>query len=156
MPENKNNNANPAASANETIGQSAQTSETNQSSDNASTNRPSSISEALKLIDTVINRDGANLRELVTSEYANLRGAIDNIAPNMGEHVSKYGTQAVDALSGYASQGITQGRKIATQVDTQVRANPWPIISGVALSALAVGFMLGKNAPAADEPSDLH
>jgi ElaB/YqjD/DUF883 family membrane-anchored ribosome-binding protein len=107
--------------------------------------RPSSIDEALRLLDNVINRDGANLRDLITTEYANLRRAINDFAPNMGDKVRDYGTQAVDQASVYAQQGMEQGRVIAAKVDTQVRANPWPVIGGVALASLAFGFMLGRS-----------
>jgi ElaB/YqjD/DUF883 family membrane-anchored ribosome-binding protein len=118
-------------------------------------NRPTTIKDALRLIDDVINRDGANLRELLTSEYANLRRAINDIAPKMGDKVSDYGTQAVDQASVYAKQGMDQSRVIASKVDAQVRTNPWPIVGGAALAALAIGFFLGRGSDATTE-TDLH
>jgi ElaB/YqjD/DUF883 family membrane-anchored ribosome-binding protein len=118
-------------------------------------NRPTTIKDALRLIDDVINRDGANLRELITSEYANLRRAINDFAPKMGDKVSDYGTQAVDQASVYAKQGMEQSRVIASKVDAQVRTNPWPIVGGVALASLALGFLLGRGGDTTPD-SDLH
>jgi ElaB/YqjD/DUF883 family membrane-anchored ribosome-binding protein len=118
-------------------------------------NRPTTIKDALRLIDDVINRDGANLRELISSEYTNLRRAINDFAPKMGDKVNDYGTQAVDQASVYAKQGLEQSRVIAKQVDAQVRSNPWPIVGGAALASLAIGFFLGRAADATPD-SDLH
>lgn len=153
MPSSKSDNNNPLN--NETDLNLNQESVPGEQAQTAGANRPSSISDALKLIDTVISRDGANLKEMVTSEYSNLKSTIDNFAPSMGEKVNTYGTQAIDAIAEYATEGYKQGRKIAGDVDTQVRANPWPIIGGVALSALAIGFMLGKANPS-NEPTEFH
>ncbi len=118
-------------------------------------NRPTTIKDALRLIDDVINRDGANLRELITSEYTNLRRAINDFAPKMGDQVLDYGTQAVDQASVYAKQGVEQSRVIASRVDAQVRTNPWPIIGGAAFASLAIGFLLGRGADSSSD-SDLH
>jgi ElaB/YqjD/DUF883 family membrane-anchored ribosome-binding protein len=118
-------------------------------------NRPSTIDEALRLIDDVINRDGANLSELISSEYSNLRRAINDFAPQMGDRVRDYGTQAVDQASVYARQGIEQSRVVASKVDQQVRANPWPVIGGVALASLAAGFFLGRGGDIAAD-GDIH
>lgn len=121
--------------------------------ENTGANRPSTISEALRLIDDVINRDGANLRELITSEYANLRRAINDFAPQMNDRVRDYSTQAADQASVYAQKGVEQSRILASKVDAQVRSNPWPIIGGVALVSLGVGYLLGCEQ---SSESDLH
>jgi ElaB/YqjD/DUF883 family membrane-anchored ribosome-binding protein len=106
---------------------------------------PNSINDALKMIDQALSRDGANLKELVSSEYTSFRRAIDDMAPRAAEVFRDYSSQAVGVLQDYASERVEQGRKIVGRVDKSVHENPWPVISGVALGSLAVGFLLGRG-----------
>lgn len=107
--------------------------------------RPTSLQDALRLLDDAILRDGANLQELVTAEFENLRGAITELSPQVSESVRQFGTQAYDVARSYASQGMDRGRIAAKSVDTKVHENPWPLIGGVAVGALALGFFLGRG-----------
>lgn len=106
---------------------------------------PGSVNEALRMLDQALSRDGANLKELVSTEYSSLRRAIDEMAPKMGEAFRQYGNQAADVIQNYSGQGLEYGKKVASQVDTRVRANPWPVIGGVALGSLAIGFFIGRG-----------
>lgn len=106
---------------------------------------PSSINDALRMLDQALSRDGANLKELVSTEYGSLRKAIEEMAPKMGEAFRQYGNQAADVIQDYAGQGLERGKQVAGQLDTSVRANPWPVIGGVALGSLAIGFLLGRG-----------
>ena len=151
MPTSNNNNNNRTS---ENASRTNEFSSTQGSDVSGDSNRPSSIKDALKLIDDVLNRDGANLRELITSEYSNLQRAINDFAPQLGDKVRDYGMQAADMASTYASKGVEQGRVIASRVDSQVRENPWPVIGGVALTSLAVGFLLGRSGEAM--PNEFH
>lgn len=120
--------------------------------------RPSSINEALRMLDQALSRDGANLRELVSSEYSSLRQAIEDMAPKMGAAFREYGSQAANVVQDYAGQGIERGKRVADQVDTRVRENPWPVIGGVALGSFAIGFLFGRGGPSASAESheELH
>ncbi|MCM2281141.1 MAG: hypothetical protein NDI61_04770 [Bdellovibrionaceae bacterium] len=106
---------------------------------------PSSISEALRMLDQALSRDGANLRELVSSEYSALRHAIEDMAPKMGQAFRQYGSQAAEVIQDYAGEGLERGKVVAGRVDSRVRANPWPVIGGVALGSLVVGYWLGRG-----------
>ncbi len=116
-----------------------------------SSGRPGSVNEALRMLDQALSRDGANLKDLVSSEYVSLRKAIEEMAPKMGEAFRQYGHQAADVIQDYAGQGIERGKRVAGQVDTTVRENPWPVIGGVAIGSLAVGFILGRSGSSPSE-----
>ncbi len=121
----------------------------------AGSQKPQTIKDALGYLDRAISKDGANLSDLLTSEYSNLKNAIDEMAPKVKETVRQYGEQAAQAVQSYAEEGMERGREIANKVDAGVRANPWPVIGGVALGSIAVGYLLGRSRPATSTP-DFH
>lgn len=107
--------------------------------------RPATIEEALRLLDEAIAHDGANLKNLVTDEFANLRSAIMDLAPRMGETVREYGGQAYDKARTFATDRMQRGRELVGRLDENVRGNPWPIVLGVTIGSIALGFFLGRN-----------
>ncbi len=42
-------------------------------------------------------------------------------------------------------QGEEQLRKVIDNVDKQLRDNPWPVVGGVAVSCLLLGFLMGQS-----------
>jgi ElaB/YqjD/DUF883 family membrane-anchored ribosome-binding protein len=42
-------------------------------------------------------------------------------------------------------QGQEQVRRAFEQVDKRLHENPWPVVAGIALSALLVGFIMGTS-----------
>ncbi len=118
----------------------------------AGSQKPQSIKDALGYLDRAISKDGANLSDLLTHEYSNLKAAIDEMAPRMKETVRQYGEQAAQAVQSYAVEGMERGRVLANKVDAKVRSNPWPVIGTVALSSIAVGYLLGRSRPVTSTP----
>jgi ElaB/YqjD/DUF883 family membrane-anchored ribosome-binding protein len=42
-------------------------------------------------------------------------------------------------------QGQDKIKTVAAGVDKQLRDNPWPIVAGVAVGCILVGFIMGAN-----------
>ena len=40
-------------------------------------------------------------------------------------------------------QGQEQLKSVASQVDQQLHENPWPVVAGVAISCILLGFIMG-------------
>lgn len=108
--------------------------------------RPDSIKEALRVLDEALaTGKGADLKDLVTSEYQNLKSAIGEVSPRVSESVRKYGNKVYQRASDIASESVERGREIYGNVDSSVRSNPWPVIGGVALGTFALGFIFGRS-----------
>jgi len=97
--------------------------------------KPTSLDEALHILDQAISRDGAKVSELITEEYSHLRQAFNDMIPELGSK-----------LRSYSQQGFSGGQEIAKVVDTNVRQYPWLALGGVALGSFAIGMMLGRGA----------
>jgi ElaB/YqjD/DUF883 family membrane-anchored ribosome-binding protein len=98
-------------------------------------NRPSSLNEALRILDEALSSPSANIKDIVTDQYQHLKSALGSS-----------GTQAYEQFSSMAEQGIARGRELYSDVDQRVRSNPWPVIGGIAVGTLALGFFLGRGA----------
>lgn len=126
---------------------------TNSTENNATKNvageKPSKINDALRILDEALSTQGADLKAMVTDDFANLKSALGTISPRMAESFRDVGTKAYDQVSGmaseFASSGMERGRQIYGEVDASVRSNPWPVIGGVAVGTFALGFLLGRS-----------
>lgn len=108
--------------------------------------RPDSIKEALRVLDDALAKGkGTDLKDLLTSEYQNLKSAIGEVSPRVSESVRKYGNKVYQRASDIASDSMERGREIYGNVDSTVRSNPWPVIGGVALGTFVLGFVFGRS-----------
>lgn len=122
---------------------------TNQSS------RPSSINEALRILDEALASNSANLKDLVTDQYQHLKSAIGDSSSNVGQTMRDAGTQMYRQFSDLTDQGLERGREIYSDLDVRVRANPWPVIGGIAVGTLALGFLIGRGGSSLSETSSI-
>ena len=120
--------------------------------DTKSFSRPGSIDEALKVLDKALGEHGKELKDLVTDDYKNIKTAIGDMAEEAGislsgvtDTVKNFGGQAYERISDLTSGGLERSKKMASDVDAQVRSNPWPVIGGVAAGTFAIGFLLGRK-----------
>jgi len=102
--------------------------------------KPSSIDDALKVLDDAL--DGVNapaLGALVSDQFNNVKAAIGNSG------IGEFSQQSFEQISEVAAIGLENARRIGGEVDRSVRANPWPFLGGVAVGTLALGVILGRS-----------
>lgn len=92
------------------------------------------INEALELLNEVAKDKKAELQEMVTDKYSNLKTALGGIAERW-QHQSK---EAYD-------RSREKVKELASEVDENVHKNPWPYIGGTALGFLILGYFLGRS-----------
>ena len=92
------------------------------------------INEALRLLDEAARDKKHELRDLMGNQYHHLRDAVVE-----GEHnLIRIAARAKD-------EGVEKAKQAAGDVDKHVRDHPWPYIGGVAVTALLVGYIMGRN-----------
>ncbi len=138
-------------------------------SEKNSSKKPSSIDDALKVLDEALA--GVNppaLNDLVSGEYQNLKGALgraasaktapaqdfisnavrglsDSFGGIAGGPIGEYSAESYEKIAEVAAIGLGQARRVGTEVDRSVRANPWPYLGGIAVGTLALGVILGRS-----------
>ena len=99
------------------------------------------IAEALHLLEEAAKEKKDEVRDLISEKYQNLRDAVVGAEHGVAEALAAAKQRVVDA----AAQAKEKTKKVAAEVDQHVHENPWPYIGGVALSALLIGYVLGRN-----------
>ncbi len=70
---------------------------------------------------------GASLKDLLQTDYSNIRTVAEDLAPKVAQ-------QFKDAAAPYIDK-----------VDRQVKENPYLVLGGVALGAMALGYLIGRS-----------
>jgi ElaB/YqjD/DUF883 family membrane-anchored ribosome-binding protein len=107
--------------------------------------RPQKLTDALKVLDQAIMNEGVDLKDLVSKDYSHLQDALKDFAPQVGETLRAGGRQAMERIQNYTAPAIQKTKQAVAEADRQVKANPWPILAGTAIGALAIGFLLGRS-----------
>lgn len=85
-----------------------------------------------------------------TAEFKNTASDIGSAASAMAgaglEQAQALASAGLEQAQALAKEGIVHAKKLADDVDGKVRANPWPLIGGVALGALALGYLMARSA----------
>ena len=103
------------------------------------------IAEALRLLEDAAKGKKEELRTLVSNKYHNLKDALGEAELGMADAVAAAKKRAIEAAQQAKDLGLEKAKKIAADVDEQVHENPWPYIGGVAVAALLIGYILGRN-----------
>jgi len=103
------------------------------------------IAEALRLLEDAAKGKKEELRTLVSNKYRNLKDALGEAELGMADAVAAARKRTVEAALQAKDLGLVKAKEIAADVDEQVRENPWPYMGGVAVAALLIGYILGRN-----------
>jgi len=103
------------------------------------------LTEALRLLEDAAKGKKEELRTLVSSKYRNLKDALGEAELDMAAAVSAARKKTMEAALQAKDVGLVKAKEYAVNVDEQVHENPWPYISGVAVAALLIGFILGRS-----------
>lgn len=130
--------------------------------------KPTSIDDAIKMLDDVlVKQQIPDLSPLLGEEFTSVKDSVKSMisetarsevkdfkdataefktkASEIGAAASAFAGVGFEQAQALAQEGVVHAKKIADDVDTRVRANPWPLIGGVAIGALALGYMLAKS-----------
>jgi ElaB/YqjD/DUF883 family membrane-anchored ribosome-binding protein len=123
--------------------------------------RPDSIQDALQVLENALANDPAPaLKELISDDYTHLKSFISKTGSqgavaageslnDLNQQIRGISMQAFEAVSDIAASavegGLVEGKELARRIDSGVRANPWPVIGGIVIGTLALGFLIGRN-----------
>jgi ElaB/YqjD/DUF883 family membrane-anchored ribosome-binding protein len=109
------------------------------------------IDEALQVLENAARERSQDLQDLIQSKYANIKDVLSiqpetkNRIREFGERVQenvRHGRDSVNEMMHTGSQRVTD---TAGKVNKEVHTHPFQVISGVAVSALLLGFILGTR-----------
>ena len=103
------------------------------------------ISEALKLLEEAARDKKDDLRNLMANKYTHLKGVVADTEHDIMDSLAIAKKRTADALTKATEVGGAKAKEIAGEVDESVHQYPWPYIGGVALGALLIGYILGRN-----------
>jgi ElaB/YqjD/DUF883 family membrane-anchored ribosome-binding protein len=92
------------------------------------------IDEALQLLNDVAREKKAELRDMVSRKYTDLKSALGGAAEKMQDQAEKTYTEGKEKVI-----------ELASAVDDTVHKNPWPYLGGTALGFLVLGFIFGRS-----------
>jgi ElaB/YqjD/DUF883 family membrane-anchored ribosome-binding protein len=90
------------------------------------------IDEALALLNELAKDKTAELKDMISAKYGNLKSALGGVAGRM-----QHGARETHA------RGQKRAEELASNADTGVRKNPWPYLGGTALVFLVLGCFFG-------------
>ena len=103
------------------------------------------LSEALKLLEDAAKEKKNELQDMIKGKYTHLKEALIDKEEDIAHALLAAKKQALKAAAHASEIGTERAKEIATEIDGQVRENPWPYIGGVALGSLLIGFILGRS-----------
>ncbi len=103
------------------------------------------LTEALRLLEDAAKGKKEELRTLVSSKYLNLKDALGETKLDMAAAATAARKRTIEAAQQAKDIGLVKAKEIAIEVDEQVHENPWPYISAVAVTALLIGYIMGKS-----------
>ena len=101
------------------------------------------ISEALKLLDEAAKSKKTEIQEMLADRYKNIKETISGF--DSKDSIDSAKKSASDVADRAKEIGEEKVKEIATQVDQNVHANPWPYIGGAAFCSLLLGFIMGRR-----------
>ena len=97
--------------------------------------------EALHLLNEAARDKKTEIQSLLGNKYTHIRETIQEVAADRTADFNRMRRQAQDAFE----EGSERVKEVASDVDRQVKKNPWPYIGGAALGSLLLGYILGAS-----------
>ncbi len=127
-------------------------------------NRPQTFDEAISAINDAMIAQGASLKDLLQSDYSNLRNAVEDLVPRVAQqfrdttapYVEKAHKKAREVAGPQIDFAVAGSKTVANEFDRQVKQNPYLVLGGIALGACVLGYLYGrsKTPPPADHTTD--
>ncbi len=104
-------------------------------------NSSKKFEEALQLLNEAAREKKEEIQQLFGDKYTHIREAVQEAAAVQGDRLNRVRQAAGDALE----LGGERVKQAASDLDENVKENPWAYIGGVAAGALLLGFILGAS-----------
>lgn len=109
------------------------------------TNSNEKIAEALRLLEEAARERKDEVRTMIADKYTHLKDAIIGAEHGVAAALEAARRQAVEAALRARDVTAEKFSKVAKPVNENVHENPWPYIGGAALTAMLLGYILGRN-----------
>lgn len=109
------------------------------------------IDEALQVLENAARERSQDLQDLIRNKYANIKDTLTpqpetkNRIRELGERVQENVRQGKETMNEMMQTGSQKISDTAGRVNREVHTHPFQVISGVAVSALLLGFILGTR-----------
>ena len=107
--------------------------------DNSNSNKK--FEEALQLLNEAAKEKKEEIQSLLGDKYSDIRRIIEQQAAKQKQNLRHVQRVAGD----WMEDGEEKVREVVSELDENVRENPWQYIGGVAVGALLLGFILGSS-----------
>ena len=105
--------------------------------------RSEKITEALELLNEAAREKKDEVRDLISQKYRHLKESL--ASSDIRHSLDSAKKSAVEAAAKAKNISEEKMKVLATEVDKNVHANPWPYVGGVAIGSLLLGYILGKK-----------
>lgn len=106
-----------------------------------STNGHKKLSDALQVLNDAATEKKEEIQGLLNDRYKDLRTFVRHTAASNRKAIKKFRRSAEDLIE----EGQERITDAATNVDKNVRKNPWAYIGTAAGVAIVVGFLMGRS-----------
>ena len=97
--------------------------------------------EALELLNAAARDKKDEIQGLLGDKYTDIRRVIEQTAKQQSKNLKR----AQRVAGQWINENEETLRDMASDVDEEVRQNPWQYIAGAAVGALLLGFILGSS-----------
>lgn len=108
------------------------------STDNGSNRK---FEEALELLNEAAKEKKEEIQNLLSDKYSDIRRILEQTAARQKQNLRR----AQRVAGEWVEEGGEAVQEIASELDENLRENPYPYLGGVAVGALLLGFILGSS-----------
>lgn len=104
-----------------------------------------SLDEALAVLEDAAREKKGELQRLIGEKYHQVRDILSEAPERMTGPAEDFIRSGEKKIEETVQKGQAAAKKTLDQVNERIHENPMPFISGVAVSALLLGFILGNG-----------
>lgn len=99
------------------------------------------LADALELLNEAAKDKKNEIQNLLNGKYEHVKDAFQEAT----EKSQKQFDQAKRMTEEFIEEGSQKAKETVSEVEKNIRKNPWPYIGGIAVVTLLVGYILGSS-----------
>lgn len=103
------------------------------------------ISAALQLLSEAAKEKKDDIRTMISEKYVNLKEIVGGAGTTLSDSWQMTKSKVMEAAAGAKAVSSEKIQNVAKTVDDNVHRSPWPYLGGVAVSALMMGYFMGRS-----------